>query len=129
MNTAGYLVTACLSVGLVLLLALLWSDLHRAKPRLARFWFIVALSGALIATTGRLIPGGPFLSVHGDILPVVGCLALLAYGAKGFRVIDPDLRLVLAFAMLASVGMIAVVVANVLSFWKDPFARGALLAW
>ncbi len=129
MNTAGYLVTACLSVGLVLLLALVWSDLHGAKPRLVRFWLIVFLSGALIATRGRLIPGGPLLSVHGAILPAVGCLALLAYGARGFRAIDPDLRLVLAFAMLASAGMIAVVVANVLSFWKDPFARGALLAW
>ncbi|MCX6926811.1 MAG: hypothetical protein NT154_26945 [Verrucomicrobia bacterium] len=129
MNTTGYIITATLSVGLLLLLAVSGADLAHARLRVSACWLIVALSGILIATTGRLIPGGPFVSLHSDVFPVVGCIALLAFGAVGFRFISAERRLVLVFAMLASIGLIGVVVTNVLAFWRDPFARGALFAW
>jgi hypothetical protein len=47
----------------------------------------------------------------------------------GFRIVDPALRPVLGFAMLISLGLIGVVIANVTAFWREPFARGALFAW
>ena len=129
MSIAGYIVTVTLSVGLVLLLRQGWSDLARAELRVSTCWLIVVLSRVLVATTGRIIPGGPFVSVHGDILPVLGCVALLALGAMGSRAVSPKRRMGFRLAMLASLGLIGLVVASLASFWRDPFARGPFLQW
>src|SRR5579864_8000460 len=129
MNIPGYVLTSVLSLAMLWMLALAFSQISHAPVRVSTCWLIVALSGVLVGTTGRIIPGGPFVSFHGDILPVVGCAATLAVSAITFRAISQERRLILGSAMLASLVVIGVVVTNVLSFWNEPFARGAILAW
>ena len=128
-NIAGCIVTLMLAAGMALLIAQAWSDISHERVRLVTFWIIVAFSGILVATTARIIPGGPFISVHTDILPSLGCLALLVIGGMGLRRVSPQRRFILSCAMAVSFALIGVVIANVVAFWREPFARGVLLGW
>jgi hypothetical protein len=118
-----------LAAGMALLVAQAWSDISHERVRLVTFWIIVAFSGILVATAARIIPGGPFISVHADILPLLGCLALLVFGGMGLRRISTQRPLILSCAMGVSLALIAVVITNVVAFWREPFARGALFGW
>jgi hypothetical protein len=129
MNSFGYLLTMSLSLGLLLAFALSWSDATRGKLKVSRSWLILALCAVLVVTWVRIIPGGPFLSIHSDILPVAGCAVLFAFATMSLRTSSPAERVLLLFAMLGSVALIGLVVVNVISFWRDPFARGELVGW
>ena len=129
MNSFGYLLTMGLSLGLLLAFALSWSDAMRRKLKVSRCWIILALCAILVATSGRRIPGGPFISIHSDILPVAGCAALFAFAAMSLRTSSRERRVLLFFPMLGSVALSALAVVNVISFWRDPFARGDLVGW
>ena len=129
MNTFGYVLTLTLSLAMIVKLALSCSQVAHSKLRVSTCWWVVALAGALVATTARVIPGGPFLSIHSDILPVIGCATVLTLGTITFRAISAERRLGLIAAMITALALIGVVIANVLLFWKTPFARGAMFAW
>lgn len=129
MNSFGYVLTMGLSLGLLIAFALSWSDATRGKLKVSRCWLILALCAVLVATWVRIIPGGPFISIHSDILPVAGCAVLFAFAAMSLRTSSPPRRVLLLLAMLGSVALTGLVAANIISFWRNPFARGDLLGW
>ena len=129
MNNIGYLVTLVLSLALLVLLALSWFDVTRATLRLSKLWLILAVSAILVATTVRVIPGGPFLSIHGDILPILSCVALFVIASIALPRSSVPRRMLLISAMLGSLGLTGLIVAKVVSFWREPFARGELVGW
>ena len=87
---------------------------------------LILVSMLLFATDGKIIPGGPFVSVHAEIVPVLCCLAVLFFIARDFRAASIARRVGLSFLALVSVGIIALVVQFVVSFWCGRFSRGAL---
>ena len=87
---------------------------------------LILVSMLLFATDGKIVPGGPFVSIHAELIPVLCCLAVLFFIARDFRAASIARRVGLAFLGFASVGIIALVVQIVVSFWCDRFSRGVL---
>jgi hypothetical protein len=87
------------------------------------------LSVLMLATDSKIIPGGPFVSVHGEILPAVSCLAMLFLVVRDFRTATTARRIGLSFLAFVSVSIIFLVVFIVVSFCRERFARGALFGW
>jgi len=83
----------------------------------------------LLATDAKKIPGGPFVSVHAEILPVVCCMTVLFFVVRNFRAASIASRVGLLFSALISAGIILLVVEFIASFCRDRFARGALFGW
>jgi len=79
--------------------------------------------------TQRIIPGGPFISVTGDILPLASALSAICLGLFTLR--HPDFLIKLAgliFIVLATLS-VAYNIIDVCSFWFHPKARGNLLGF
>lgn len=94
-------------------------------------WALVL--SVLAATFGgnvdRIVPGGPFVSYTGDILPFVAALAairlcLLLLRVRGFA----SKPLALAPILFATVAM-ANVIRGIVQFWFRPHARGDFFGW
>ena len=95
-------------------------------------WICLALilfSMLLVATDAKRIPGGPFVSVHAEIVPVFSCITVLFFVARDFRAASIVRRVGLSFLALVSAGIILIVVEIIASFCRDRFARGALFGW
>ena len=90
---------------------------------------LVLVSVLLVITDVKVIPGGPFVSFHAEIVPVVCCLAALFFIARDFRAASLARRVGLSLLGFLSVGIIALVVRIVVSFCLDRFSRGALFGW
>ena len=90
---------------------------------------LILVSMLLVATDVKTVPGGPFVSIHAEILPVVSCLAVLFFVARDFRAASIGRRVGLSFLGLVSVGIIALVIRIVVSFCCDRFAREVLFGW
>jgi hypothetical protein len=90
---------------------------------------LISISVLLVLTDGKRIPGGPFVSFHAEVLPVVGCLAVLFFVARDFRAVTIARRAALSVFAFISVGVIALVIQFILSFWHEPSSRGVLFGW
>jgi len=97
-----------------------------------KFWHCVALvvfSSLLLATDGKVIPGGPFVSIHAEILPVLCCLAVLFFAAQDFRTSSTIRRIGFSILALVSLGNIGLIVWFIMGFCQNRFARGDLVGW
>ena len=94
-----------------------------------RICLTLILVSILLVTDGKIVPGGPFVSVHAEIVPVMCCLAVLFYVVRDFRAASIGRRIGLSFLALGSVGVIALVIQTIVSFCQDRFARGTLVGW
>ena len=98
------------------------------SPRLG---IVALLSVVALISAGsvKTIPGGPFISLTGDVLPfaaAVSALWLLPRIVSRARLMT---KLVgLAFGIIATVALLAVV-AGVIGFWLRPAARGDLFGF
>jgi len=90
---------------------------------------LVLVSLLLVVTDVKVVPGGPFVSVHAEIIPCLCCLAVLFFVVRDFRAASIGRRVVLSFLALVSAGIIALVSQIVISFCLDRFSRGALIGW
>lgn len=75
----------------------------------------------------RIVPGGPFISLIGDILPTAAACAAIY---TGFRVIrGPSLprKVIAVLAIVIATVAIGRVLASVYTFWVRPYARGSLI--
>ena len=103
-------------------------ELNHSKPGFRGCLGVVFLSTFLVATDVRIIPGGPF-SIHANLLPAICCLAMSGFAVRAFRADSTARRVGLMFIILSSGCIVALVVVDVVSFWRDRFARGALFGW
>ena len=90
---------------------------------------LVAVVGASLAFGGKLRPGGPFISVFGDALPVLAWLSLVALFLRRFSKSSPGAAAYLIMLVLVATVWTALVIAQALTFALHPYARGDLLGW
>ena len=102
---------------------------HHTKSSLWICFGLILFSMLLVATDGKKIPGGPFVSVHAEVLPAVMCLAVLYLVARDFGASSIAGRVGLLFLAIVSTGMILLVAKFIVSFYHDRFARGSLFGW
>ena len=98
----------------------------------SRAWIcltLILISLLLVATDVKVIPGGPFVSVHGEVFPVLCCMAVLFFVAREFRLATTARRIGLSFLALGSACIIVLVIQIIVSFCHDRFARGTLVGW
>jgi hypothetical protein len=87
------------------------------------------MAGAFSTTGGHLTPGGPFISIHANIIPAVACLAVIVSIWPALRTARPILRFCSACVILGSALVVIFVAQDIMMFWLRPYARGALFAW
>jgi hypothetical protein len=98
-------------------------------PSIPALVVLLIVAASLTVTVGRMVPGGPFISLHADVLPVVACAAAFHLAWRSLRPSSGGRRVALACILLISVAIIFFKVADVVSFWFRPYARGTLIAW
>ena len=74
----------------------------------------------------RVIPGGPFISIIGDVLPFLAALAAIVFGFVCLRASGTAPKLIAIIAITIATVAIAQVIRDVYSFWQYPYARGDL---
>lgn len=103
--------------------------------RIPRNPLTVSISLTFLAFAGAAVfgvkvnPGGPFVSVRGDILPHVFTLAAVGFALVRYSSFSAQRRV---FAILTAGLALAVsttVALNTWSFFHHPHARGRLFAW
>ena len=90
---------------------------------------VLIVAAALSITAGRMVPGGPFISIHADVVPVLACAAAFHFAWRSLRPSPVGRRIALACILSVSVAIIFFIVSDVVSFWFRPYARGTLIAW
>ena len=105
------------------------TTITQPKSRVRVCLTLILVSLLLVATDVKVVPDGPFVSVHGEVFPVLCCMAVLFFVARDFRVATTACRIGLSFLALGSAGIIALVIQIVVSFCHDRFARGTLVGW
>ena len=89
-----------------------------------------SLAFAFLAIFGiKLIPGGPFVSFRGDIMPQILSLAAFGFAFVRYHSYSTKRRmLVLLIAGLAAV-VSTLTALSTYSFFHEPFARGSFFRW
>jgi hypothetical protein len=129
MNAKWHIFTVVPAVAMVLALIRARLELNQVK---SGSWGCLAFAFFcmfLLATDGRIIPGGPFFSIHGEIIPVGGCLVILWSVGRAFRSASIVRRVGLSLLALFSAGIITLATAINVAFWFEPHARGDLVGW
>ena len=129
MGYSELIVFSLIAVALSFLMALSCFDAAERRLNPSKCWIILALAALLSATSVKIIPGGPFLSIHSEILPAVACLLAFFLAAMALRNSSPARRLLFIGAMGFSLGLTGIIIASVVSFCRSPFARGDLFGW
>jgi hypothetical protein len=87
------------------------------------------MAGVLSTTGGHVIPGGPFISIHANVIPGVACLAVIAFVWRALRTARGLIRFSAATLILGSALVAIFVIQDIMMFWLRPYARGVLFAW
>jgi hypothetical protein len=90
---------------------------------------IVLMAGALSTTGGHVIPGGPFISIHANVIPAVACLGVIAVVWRALRKGHALMRFCAASLILGSGLVVILVIQDIMMFWLRPYARGVPFAW
>jgi hypothetical protein len=97
--------------------------------RVAVMALVLAIAGGLsLAGPPKVIPGGPFLSVIGDLAPAAGCLTVLMLGLASIRTARGGAAVGIGLLLLAGTLLLGSILKGVIVFWCDPYARGTLLS-
>ena len=117
------------SVGLIWILEKLWLQAGRGRPFIIIYLAVVILSALLSLTRTWIVPGGPFVSIHAEFLPVVACASVMALAVRRLLEYSVGQCVALFLIACAAAGIIGFIIENMISFWRNPFARGAMLGW
>ena len=128
MNTSGKLIA---SFSALILVVLVWLSVHEASQLRASLyaWFAVAIATVLLATSSRIIPGGPFISTSANIVPAMSCMVLMISSAQRARTASPGSRLSSVCLFLFAIGVVLLVAWDITSFRSIQGARGQLIGW
>ncbi|MBL8849326.1 MAG: hypothetical protein JNG89_06560 [Planctomycetaceae bacterium] len=104
------------------------SDTVGSKPATGQTPFVLFMMGALfllLGPHGKIVPGGPFISLTGEALPIALFAASIVTAVRGLRR-SPVWLLLAAWSVLSAAG-IGFVLDGIVRFWFRPYARGDLL--
>lgn len=104
---------------------------NRASGLGVYVWMIVlaVIAIAIASQTWRVRPGSPYISLTGDLLPILFAIIALAISIKAFRTRNSDAILMAIATIGLSCLAVWFVVVDVLNFWVDPYSRGAMFGW
>jgi hypothetical protein len=108
---------------------------QRHQPKTAspvgRNWLTVAVIFAVLALLlgghrPRINPGGPFISLIGDVLPTALAVAAIGYSFAAMR--RAEIPVTVTALVIITVAAIAIgnVLSSIVAFWFRPTARGDL---
>lgn len=83
----------------------------------------------LAATDAKTNPGGPFVSIHAELFPIVICLSVLFFLVRNFQAASTARRVGISILAMISLGTIALAVSAIVMFCRHINARGDLLGW
>jgi len=72
------------------------------SPPLRALGISVIVQASLAATDVKVIPGGPFISIHGEVIPALLCFVILGMGIRSLFSGKPMRRAIVATLMLIS---------------------------
>ena len=98
-----------------------------ASQRLGWIIGLTALAFVLGGSVTKTVPGGPFISVVGDILPSVAALAAIRLGFVALRGRRAGVKFVAALCLLVASLTLGRIMIDVYTFWSRPYARGELI--
>jgi hypothetical protein len=99
------------------------------SPPLKALGISVIVQASLVATDVKITPGGPFISIHGEVIPVLLCFIILGMGTRSLFSGKPMRRAIVATLMLMSVLIALGAVSFAVSYWRGPYSRGALIGF
>lgn len=77
--------------------------------------------------THKVSPGGPFVSLIGEVLPLLcGCVAIF-FGVSCVRARPRIYAAIAVVYLLIATYAISVVLSSIVFFWNRPYARGPLI--
>jgi len=101
------------------------------NPNWSRLTPVILLSAVAFLLGGncsaRIVPGGPFISILGNVIPAIAAVVAIGKGLVAMRC-KPAWPKLIAFAciLVATIGLAHVII-DVYVFWNRPHARGALI--
>lgn len=120
------------SVCVVVLTALVCEFLSPSRRLLlAGGLFVLGVTASIIgpAVTAKINPGGPFISVVGDLLPLSLNLASICAGLGAFPSARGDVKAILLLMFGWATVMIGVTLSGLITWWAWPSLRGDILGW
>jgi hypothetical protein len=75
-------------------------------------------------SAARIVPGGPFVSLTGDILPTIAAVVSIRYSLLTLRGRDIGTKAIAVTCVVVCTFALSNVFRSVLSFWFRPYARG-----
>jgi hypothetical protein len=105
------------------------SDLPKWSTLMIRAAIVFASAMLVIAGGGRVIPGGPFISIHADVIPGAACCFVIAKQFRFLRRFSAERQAFSVLLILAAAAILFYVVADVVGFAMRPYARGDLIRW
>ena len=98
-------------------------------PRALSWIFFGLVIALTMSRPMRIVPGGPFLSVSGDLVPLAFCLTILTVCMTWFRGETAAGKVFLLLNIVLATILLAKVLESILLFWFRPYARGVLIDW
>src|SRR5687768_3725370 len=95
-------------------------------PRAAGILFLIGSVFFTAAPRLKIIPGGPFISLLGEIVPICFFTAAIFASLIGFREAALSWRLAAWSICIFSAAGIGTLVDGIIRFWFRPSARGDL---
>ena len=77
----------------------------------------------------KTIPGGPFISVVGELIPLLTFCVFIYLEVKQYRISSLHLRVWTLLLIGITVLLIGIILFNNLSYWFTPYSRGQLLGF
>jgi hypothetical protein len=106
-----------------------WKRSNRDKLSFGIYLSIVLLSLVLYVTRIWVVPGGPFVSIHGEVVPIYGCVTVMIAAVRAVRRASILGRIGLYFTAATVASISGFMIGNVVSFWRDNYPRGTILGW
>jgi hypothetical protein len=92
--------------------------------------FALALAGLLAASSpAKVVPGGPFLSFIGDIIPAFVCVAVAVFGFASLRSTRGGALAIVCLLILLATALFGSIAKDVILFWFRPYARGTVIGF
>ena len=96
---------------------------------LAGYLIFFALILCLFGGSPKITPGGPFISVFGDIIPFALTIAAMIYGLVGLRSSNTLVEIGAVTAILFATLVMGLHMFLFFHYWFDPYSRGGLIGW
>lgn len=95
--------------------------------QLFRMAYLIVFAMLLGGHTTRSVPGGPFLSLTGDIVPAALSIIAIWLGFAVLQCGKPSMMIAAYILIILASIALGLICVDVLEFWLLPHARGPLM--